>query len=135
MNISVKIIAIYKKGSIPIVKYQETANLTCARQIFKVFFKMMSVISGKMCAEMIDAMDEKEGQYYDGLAPIFDTCSYEFFVSLCGKTYSESLSVAVDDGSKNDLKRLEISTHIAALLHSAYKTRKENFGGANDECA
>ena len=59
MNIPLKIIAIYKKGNTPLVKYQETANSTCARQIFKLFFEMLSVISGKMYAEMIDAMVEK----------------------------------------------------------------------------
>ncbi len=74
MKISLKIIAIYKKGSTPLVKYQETANLSCARQIFMAFFKILSVISGKMYAERIDAMAEKAGQNYEGITPLFDTC-------------------------------------------------------------
>ena len=40
MNIPLKIIAIYKKGNTPVVKYQEMANSTCARQIFKLFFEI-----------------------------------------------------------------------------------------------
>lgn len=135
MNIPLKIIAIYKKGNTPLVKYQETANSTCARQIFKLFFEMLSVISGKIYAEMIDAMVEKADQYHDGLTPFFDTCYYKFSASFNGKIYEDDFSVAVDDGSKNDFKRLEISTHIAALLHNAYKDCKENYGGANVECA
>ena len=81
MNIPLKIIAIYKKGNTPVVKYQEMANSTCARQIFKLFFEMLSVISGKMYAEMIDAMVEKADQYHDGLTPFFDPCYYKFSAS------------------------------------------------------
>ena len=82
-----------------------------------------------------DAMVEKADQYHDGLTPFFDTCYYKFSASFNGKIYEDDFSVAVDDGSKNDFKRLEISTHIAALLHNAYKDCKENYGGANVECA
>ena len=135
MKISLKITATYKKGSTPLVKYHETANLTCARQIFKVVFEILSVISGKMYAERIDAMAEKTDQNYEGITPLFDTCHYKVIASFDGKIYEEDFSVAVDDGSNNDLKQLEISANIAALLHSAYKGCKENFGGANDERA
>ena len=135
MNISLKIIAIYKKGNTPLVKYSETANSTCARQIFKLFFEMLSVISGKMYAKMIDAMAEKTSQNYEGLTPYFDACSYVFSASFCGKIYSENFSIAVDDGSKNDLKRLEISARIASLLHRIYMDCKENSGGSSDVCA
>jgi len=135
MKISVKIMATYKKGSTPLVKYQETANLTCARQIFRAFFEMLSVISGKMCAEMIDAMDEKKGQHYDGLTPIFDICHYKFVASFDEKIYEEDFCVAVDDGSARDLKRLEISVRVASLLHRICKDCRGNFGGTNAECA
>lgn len=135
MKISVKIMATYKKGSTPLVKYQETANLTCARQIFMAFFEMLSVISGKMYAEMIDTMAKRAGQNYDGITPCFDACHYEFFASFCGKSYEEAFDIAVGVGSPNDMTRIEISVRVASLLHRICKDCLENFGGTNAECA
>lgn len=135
MNIPLKIIAIYKKGNTPVVKYQEKANSTCARQIFKLFFEMLSVISGKMYAEMIDTMAERAGQNYDGITPYFDACHYEFFASFCGKSYEEAFDIAVGVGSPDDMTRLAISMRITSLLHKMYQDVKANSGGANVECA
>lgn len=78
---------------------------------------------------------KRQVKNYEGLTPYFDACSYEFSASFCGKIYSENFSIAVDDGSKNDLKRLEISARIASLLHRIYMDCKENSGGSNDVCA
>lgn len=135
MNIPLKINAIYKKGNTPVVKYQEMANSTCARQIFKLFFEMLNVISGKMYAEMIDTMAERAGQNYDGITPCFDACHYEFFASFCGKSYEEAFDIAVGVGSPNDMTRIKISVRVASLLHKIYMDYRGSFGGANDECA